>query len=166
MTLARDLAFGVAVSAAALVAGWWAAGPIGLVLTAPVLGILARPIVELVAGYPRFVGRLATHRHAGRYREFRGRAMDIHVDADATCWVATEDVRKIAALPADAVLCRVAPGQCRELGDPAVWRLSSDGAALVLGKSSDPEVAKFLTWLERQVALPARNRRERRMASR
>jgi hypothetical protein len=102
-------------------------------------------------------------RYEGRYYEFRGRRMDIHVDADAVCWIATEDVRKIAALPADPVLCRVAPGGCRELGDPAMWRLSTDGATRVLAKSSDPEVAKFLTWLDREVALPARNRRERRM---
>jgi hypothetical protein len=44
-----------------------------------------------------------------------------------------------------------------------MWRLSTEGATRVLSKSSDPEVAKFLTWLDREVALPARNRRERRM---
>ena len=33
---------------------------------------------------------------ACRYYEFRGRAMDIHIDADARCWVATADARKVA----------------------------------------------------------------------
>ena len=163
MKLALNIAFAAAVSAAALYAGWHVSGPFGLVLTAPVLALFGRPIVDIITGYPRFVGRLAMRRYEGRYYEFRGRRMDIHVDADATCWIATDDVRKIAALPADPVLCRVAPGECRELGDPSMWRLSADGAARVLAKSSDPEVAKFLTWLNRDVALPARNRRERRM---
>jgi hypothetical protein len=160
--LALDIAFGAALSLAVLYGGWHWFGPFGLVFGAPILAIFGPPLVEILTSLPRHARHLALRDRAGRYYEFRGRAMDIHVDADAVCWVATADVRKITALPAEAVLCRVARGQCQEFGDPAVWRLSTDGAAQVLAKSSDPEVAKFLTWLEREVALPARNRRARR----
>lgn len=166
MKLAIDIAFGAALSFAVLYAGWHWFGPFGLVFGAPILAIFGRPLVEILTSMPRLVRHLALRGQAGRYYEFRGRSMDIHIDADAVCWVATQDVRKIAALPADVVLCRVAPGQCREIGDPVTWRLSSDGAAQVLAKSSDPEVARFLTWLDREVALPARNRREGRQGTR
>jgi hypothetical protein len=164
--LALNIAFGLAVSAAVLYGAWRVAGPFGLVLTAPVLAILARPIVDIVTGYPRFVARLALRRYEGRYYAYRGRHMDIHIDAEARCWIATQDVRKITALPADAVLCRLLPADCRELGEPASWRITTEGAAQVLAKSSDPEVARFRAWLERDVALPARKRRERGMALR
>lgn len=163
MRLALDIAFAAAISLAVLYAGWHWFGPFGLVFGAPILAIFGRPLVEILSSMPRHAKHLALRDLAGRYYEFRGRSMDIHVDADARCWIATADVRKITALPAEAVLLRLVPGQCRELGDPVTWRISADGAAQVLGKSSDPEVAKFLTWLEREVAQPARNRRARRM---
>jgi hypothetical protein len=161
--LAIDIAFGAALSLAVLYGGWHWFGPFGLVFGAPILAIFGRPLVEILTSLPRHVRHLALRDVAGRYYEFRGLSMDIHVDADATCWVATADVRKLAALPAEAVLQRLVPGQCRELGDPVTWRISTDGATQVLSKSTDPEVAKFLTWLDRDVALPARNRLARRM---
>lgn len=162
MKLAIDIAFGAALSVAVLYAGWHWFGPFGLVFGAPILAIFGRPIVEILTSLPRHARHLALRDVAGRYYEFRGRSMDIHVDADARCWVATDDVRKIVALPAEPVLLRLVGAQCRECGDPVAWRISSEGAAQVLARSTDPEVAKFLTWLEREVALPARNRRERR----
>ena len=162
MKLAINIAFGVALCAAVLVGFWHWFGPLGLVFAMPVLGILGKSIVDVVTGFPRFARWLALRKVAGRYFEFRGRAMDIHIDADARCWVATADVRKLAALPADAVLQRMAPLECRELGEPVQWRMTTQGLARVLAKSSDPEVAKFCHWLEVDVARPARNRRDGR----
>ena len=162
MRLAINIAFGVALCAAVLYGFWHWFGPLGLVFAMPVLGILGKSIVDVVTGFPRFARWLALRRVAGRYYEFRGRAMDIHIDADARCWVATADVRKLAALPADAVLQRMAPLECRELGEPVQWRMTTQGLARVLAKSSDPEVAKFCHWLEVDVARPARNRRDGR----
>jgi len=161
--LAVDIAFAAALSAAVLYGGWHWFGPFGLVFGAPILALFGRPLVEILASLPRHARHLALRGQAGRYHEFRGRSMDVHVDADAHCWIATADVRKITALPAEAVLLRLVPGQCRELGHPAMWRISSDGVMQVLGKSTDPEVTKFLTWLDREVAQPARNRRARRV---
>ena len=153
-----NLAFGVAVSAALLYMFWRSFGPFGLVYAMPVLAILGKPLVEIGASLPRLAARIAMRKFEGRYYEFRGRSMDIHIDADARCWVSTADARKIAALPTDAVLKRMAPLECRQLGDPVQWRMTTAGLAQVLAKSSDPDVAKFRDWLEKQVARPARNR--------
>ena len=162
MKLAINIALGLAVCAAVLVAFWRLFGAFGLVYAMPVLAILAKSIVELVAAFPRFARRIALRKVAGRYYEFRGRSMDIHVDADARCWVSTADVRKIAALPVDEVLRRMAPLDCAALGDPPQWRMTTEGLAQLLARTSDPEVARFCHWLEVQVARPARNRRDGR----
>ena len=102
----------------------------------------------------------------GRYVEYRGMSLDIHVDADALCWISTHDARKLLPLPADAVLRRLVPLQCRELGDPRQWRITTDALAQVMSKSQEADVAKFCKWLEADVARPARNRRERGLAPR
>ena len=159
---AVNLALAGALCAAVLAAGWHWWGAFGLVYTMPVLGILALPLVELLAGLPRLAKRIALRKVAGRYFEFRGRAMDIHIDADARCWVSTADARKIAALPADAVLSRLVPLECGRLGNPVRWRITTEGLAQVLARSSDPDVTKFCHWLEVDVARPARNRRDGR----
>jgi len=64
------------------------------------------------------------------------------------------------ALPIDEVLSRLAPLDCRELGDPLKWRITTDGLAQALAGSTNPDVGKFCHWLEVQVARPARNRRD------
>ena len=157
-----EIAFGSALCAAVLYAFWYWFGARGLVYAAPVLGILAKPLVDLLTGLPRLARQLALRKVEGRYFEFRGRAMDIHIDADARCWVSTADARKIAALPADAVLRRMTPRECRRLGDPLRWRITTEGLAQVFARSSDPDVTKFCHWLEVDVARPARNRRDGR----
>ena len=148
-----NLAFGVAVSAALLIVFWRSFGPFGLVYAMPVLAILGKPLVEIGASLPRLAARIAMRKFEGRYYEFRSRSMDIHIDADARCWVSTVDVRKITPLPADLVLNRMAPLECRELGDPLQWRITPEGLAQVLAKSSDPDVTKFCNWLLRLLYL-------------
>ncbi len=157
-----NLALLAAFCAAILEGFWHWFGALGLVCAMPVLGVCALPLVEILLGFPRFAAWLALRRVEGRYFEFRGRAVDIHIDADARCWVRTADARRIAALPADAVLRRMAPLECRRLGDPLDWRITTQGIAQVFAKSSDPDVTKFCHWLEVDVARPARNRRDGR----
>jgi hypothetical protein len=166
MRLVVNIAFALAVSAALLYAFWRWFGAFGLVFAMPVISILAMPIVEILTGFPSFARRLALRRVEGRYFEFRGRAIDIHIDADARCWVSTADARKIVALPADPVLCRLAPLHCAELGEPRLWRITPEGLAELLARSSDAEVTKFCRWLEVDVARPARNKLERMAAAR
>ncbi len=159
-----NLAFGIAVSTAVLYGFWHWCGPFGLVYGMPVLAILAMPTLDLLAAFPGFVGRMALRRYDGRYYAFRGRHVDIDIDARATCWVSTADARKILpSLPAEAVLQRVEPGQVQETGSPRMWRITPDALARVLARSGDAEALKFRLWLETEVQDPARRRRERGM---
>ena len=162
-----NLAFGLFVSAGVLYILFHYFGPFGLVFGMPVVAVCAVPMVDIVASFPRLAARIAMRRYDGRYYAFRGRHVDIDIDSRATCWVSTADVRKmVPSLPAEAVLLRLHPGLVKETGDPLSWRITPEALKLVLAKSSDADVGKFLNWLETEVALPARKRLERGMAIR
>ena len=159
-----NLAFGIAVSVAVLYGFWHWFGAFGLVYGMPVLAICAIPSVDLLSSFPRLASRMALRRYEGRYYAYRGRHVDIDIDAHAICWVSTADVRKtLPSLPVEAVLQRLQPGQVKETGNPRVWRITPDALAVVLAKSSDAEALKFRQWLESEVQEPARKRLERGM---
>jgi hypothetical protein len=160
------LSLGALVMAAVFYLAWRIGGALGLVFLCPLLALLARPLLEALGGYPRFVTRIVMRKFEGRYYEFRGRSMDIEIDDHACCWISTADVRKLTDLPVDAVLCRLYPGECRESGDPMHWRITTNALTQFLAKATDPDLTKFGHWLEVGVARPARNKRERRLLSR
>lgn len=162
MRVAVDIAFVGTLSVAVLYGAWRFTGPIGLVCTMPILALLGPALVELMSRIPRFIKHLALRPLDGRYFEYRGKSLDIFVDADAQCWISTADVRKITPLPADGVLQRLLPGHCGEVGEPQRWRITVAGLAQVLAKAQDPNGTRFLHWLEVDVARPARNRRDGR----
>jgi hypothetical protein len=159
-----DVAFRAAVSLAVLYGLWSWFGAFGLVFGAPVLAIFAVPLVDIVAGYPRFVSRLVMRKVEGRYFAYRGMSLDIDIDEHAACWISTADVRKLVpALPAEAVLLRLYAGRVKESGDPRQWRITVDALRLFLAKSTDADMTRFASWLYNDVARPARNRLERGM---
>ncbi|MEP6504584.1 MAG: hypothetical protein ABJD97_14695 [Betaproteobacteria bacterium] len=161
MNVLVHLALGGA-AAAVMYGAFRLLGPVGLAYTAPVLGLaFAKPIVELLAAYPRLVTRFVLRKVDGRYFEYRGASLDIHIDERAICWISTADLRKIVALPADPVLRRLYPLQCRELGKPVEWRLGGEALIEFLGKSTETDMTKFSHWIDRNVVTPARNRRKR-----
>ncbi len=161
-----NIAFGAAVSVAVLYALWHWFGPFGLVFGMPVLGVFAFPLVDLVAGYPRFVSRFVMRKVEGRYFAYRGMSLDIDIDERAVCWISTADVRKLVpTLPTEPVLVRVYSGQVKESGHPRQWRITIDALSQFLSKSTDADNTKFGTWLEKDVARPARNRLERGLAA-
>jgi len=161
-----NIAFGAAVSLAVLYGFWYWLGPFGLVFGMPVLGVFAFPVVDIVAGYPRFVSRLVMRKVEGRYFAYRGMSLDIDIDERAVCWISTADVRKLVPnLPTEPVLVRVYSGQVKESGDPRQWRITIHALSLFLSKSTDADCTKFGAWLEKDVARPARNRLERGMAA-
>ena len=159
-----NLAFGVSVSAGVLYIFFSYFGAFGLIYGMPVVAICAMPMVDMIAAFPRVAARIAMRRYDGRYYAFRNRHIDIDIDARAACWVSTADVRKIIpSLPAEAVLVRLHPGLVKETGDPQLWRITPEALKMVLAKSSDADVGKFLHWLETEVVQPARKRLERGM---
>ena len=155
------LTLGAAALAAVTYGAWRAFGAFGALAGSVLFGLLAKSLIDVVAGYPRFVSRIVMRKVEGRYFEYRGMSLDIHIDAQALCWISTHDLRKLVALPADPVLQRLVPLQCGELGDPSQWRITVEGLAQVLAKSREPDVTKLCRWLEVDVARPARKRRER-----
>ena len=159
------LALGALAVAAVLYVAHRVGGALGLVFVCPLMAVLGKPLIEVLAGYPRFVARIVMRKFEGRYYEFRGRSMDIEIDDQARCWISTADVRKLTALPADGVLCRLYPGECRESGDPMHWRITTHALTRFFAKATDPDVTKFRHWLEVHVARPARNKLERGLSA-
>ena len=160
-----NLALAVVVAVAVLYGLWRLFGAFGLACGMPVLALFARPLIDMVAGYPRFVSRLVMRKVEGRYFEYRNMSLDIVTDDVAACWISTADVRKVVpGLPAEPVLSRLYPGQVKESGDPRQWRIGVQALTQFLAKSTDPDMTRFANWLDKDVARPARNRLARGMA--
>ena len=160
-----NIAFAAAVSLAVLGLLYRWFGAFGLAFGLPVLALFAIPIVDVAASCPRLVSRLVLRKVDGRYFEYRGRSLDIAIDAEAACWISTADVRKLVpGLPAEAVLARLYPGQVKESGDPRQWRITVQSLTVFLARSTDADMTRFANWLDKDVARPARNKLERGMA--
>jgi hypothetical protein len=160
------LVLGGGAAAAAMAGAWKWLGPAGLVYSAPLLGLaLGKPIVDLLAAYPSLVSRIVLRKVDGRYFEYRGTSLDIHIDERAACWISTADLRKIVALPVDPVLRTRYPLQCRALGDPVEWRLGGEALTEFLARSTDSDMTKFSHWVDKNVITPARNKRNRALGS-
>jgi len=163
--LAR-LGLGALVLAGVFCLAYRIGGARGLVFVCPLLALLGKPLLDVLGGYPRFVTRIVMRKFEGRYYEFRGRSMDIEIDDQARCWISTADVRKLTPLPADAVLSRLYPGECRESGDPMRQRITTDALMQFFAKATDADISRFSHWLAVHVTRPARNKLERRLLGR
>jgi hypothetical protein len=137
------LTLGAIVMAAVLDVAYRVGGALGLVFVCPLMALLGPSLIEVLAGYPRFVTRIVMRKFEGRYYEFRGRSMDIEIDDQARCWISTADVRKLTALPADGVLWHLYPGECRESGDPMRWRITTRALTQFFAKATDPDVTRL-----------------------
>ncbi len=161
--LLRLLVGGGAAAGAMFLAYRWL-GAAGLVYTAPLMGVaLASPLIEIGQALPWLAAHIALRKVAGRHVAYRGRSLDVHIDERAACWIATADLRKLVALPADAVLQRRFPAGCAPCGEPAVMRLDAQALLDFLASSTDPDLARFTHWLRRDVMRPARNKRALRL---
>jgi len=139
-------------------------GATGLVFAAPLWGVLlAKPILELL---PAMVRRAKRSAWGGRDTDaiaFGIHRLRIRYVAGYP-WVVDEDL--LAALgetSSDAFRRRADPASCAQLPDSALWGLSERGAVNYLSSSRHPDANKLRLLLERQVFLPARNKREREM---
>lgn len=156
------------IAAALLVCGtlaygaWRAMGWVGVVLSAPIFGAaVARPLLELVGAIARGTKALALGSTEGRHYAFRGQSIDITEDDAPYRWLLTDDVRKVIVdLPSDKLLQRLYPDGLHAVGRPAAMRIQAEALADYLRKSSDPTSIRFKRWVERDVLLPARKRRE------
>jgi hypothetical protein len=142
---------------------WRWVGVFSLVFCAPLFGVaLARPLLEMLENTTLLAKRLGYRKINGRHFEHQGRSLDIADDADGYRWIRTEDVRKVvAALPTDPVLGRLFPGDVRLGAAREVPRIKAEALDAYLAKSTEASSLRFRLWLQREVILPARLRRER-----
>lgn len=141
----------------------WLGAAMALVFLSPLFGIaVARPVIDLLGDSRRATRQLALQSVSGRYYAFKGHAIDIVDDVDGHRWLRTADVRKvITGLPRDGTLLRMFPGAAEQPEPPTDPRIRAEQLAEYLLKATDADALRFKLWLEREVILPARKRRER-----
>jgi hypothetical protein len=139
--------------AAAAYGSWHALGPFGLVITAPLAGLLfARPVMELFIDTQAKARELALRDVQGRYFQHRGHSVDVAEDGDGQRWLLTSDVRKVVpGLPRDDVLQRLYAGRAGQLPDFHGVRIRADALLHDLRKATEPATIRFKVWIERDV---------------
>jgi hypothetical protein len=145
---------------------WRGVGPLSVALCAPLYAyLLARPLLDLLAGAYQLTRAMALRKISGRHFEHHGISIDIVEDEDHYRWLRVADVRKIVlGLPDDRSLLRRHPEGAQRGGKPAVVRIKAETLAEFLKTTADPASLRFRNWLEKEVSLPARQVRERNAA--
>ena len=123
--------------------------------------VLARPLLDL-AGAIRHEMRRATWRELeGRHFAFRGRPVRVLDDDDHLSWVRLADVPAAIGFTAgDASLQLTYPSGCKRFGRPPEPYLSAEALLAHLAKERSTQAVRFARWVEREIAFPARRRRE------
>jgi len=141
----------------------WRLGVGARVSTIALYGVLlAKPLIDLASELRHQYRRLHWRDLEGRHYSFRGRAIDVQVDAEHRRWVRLADVRAAVGFTAgDATLRVTYPGAWCSLGRPPEPYLREDALLTHLAKERSAAAAKFRHWAEREIAFPARRERER-----
>lgn len=142
---------------------WRLFGASGLVFAAPLAGVLlARPLIDLAGDLGRATRGLALGDIEGRHYAFKGLHVEVTEDGDGHRWLRAADVRKaVPGLPADASLRHLHPDGTRPAGRRGGVAVEAETLLQSLARAQEPQTVKFRLWLEREVVLPARRRRER-----
>jgi hypothetical protein len=145
---------------------WWIWRTFGLAAAMPVVGLfgvaLARPLIDLAEALGWQMRRAHWRDVEGRHYAYRGRPVAVVEDDEHRHWLRLADVRAIVGFTAsDGALAVSYPGRLRELGRPAAAHVRDDALLAHLAKERSPEAARLRQWVEREVAFPARRRRER-----
>jgi hypothetical protein len=158
-----SVALRLALCALALGLAWRFIGPIGLVMTAPLIGIaLARPLIELAGGVYRALRSHAWRDVQGRYYAYRGTPVQVLEDAAHGRWVRAADVRAIVGLDtSDHALALTYGPHWRRLGADGEPHFAAEALLVHLQREPRPEAQRFRRWVERDIAYPARRARRR-----
>jgi hypothetical protein len=142
---------------------WRWVGVFSLLFCAPLFAVaLARPILELLENTTLLAKRLGYRKINGRHFEHHGRSLDIADDDEGYRWLKIDDVRKVVpGLPVDPVLVRLYPGEVRLGTSTDGARMKAEALDTCLGKATEASTLRFRLWLQREVILPARLRRQR-----
>lgn len=146
----------IAGSVAVLAAGWWAFGPFGLVMAAPVVALLGvKVVMQAASGGFRAAKALALGDVDGRYYAFRGRPIAVVEDIDGWRWLRAADLRRLLpGLPADRVLVRIEPQRAAPAPDGAL-HLRSDAVLQWLSRAQADDAVRLKVWVDREVHFPS-----------
>lgn len=142
---------------------WRFLGAIGIVVAAPLCGVLvARPIIELMSHARDSAKALAYNEIQGRHFEHRGFSLDVVEDDDHFRWISWRDVRKLVpGLPRPQVLEAQFPGEVRTESSAHEARIFAEALADYLAKSTEADSIKFRNWVQREVISPGEKVRAR-----
>jgi hypothetical protein len=142
---------------------WRFLGPVPMVLTLPLFGILlARPLIDLAGAARHLMKRSHLAPVEGRHYAFRGRNVQVLQDVERRRWVRIADVRAIVGFTAsDGALAISYPDGVRGLGRPLEPHLADDALLVHLRKERSPDARRLRLWVEREIVFPARRERER-----
>jgi hypothetical protein len=159
---AASLALRLACCALLSWGAWRLVGLTGLVITLPLLGTLARPLLDLAGELRDAMKRAHWHDVEGQHYAFRGRPVRVIEDADRRRWVCLADIRAIVGVTAsDGALAITYPNSVRRLGRPPEPHLSDEALLVHLQKERSPDAVRLCAWVEREIVFPARRERER-----
>jgi len=137
-------------------------GLLGLVFAAPAWGVLlAKPILDLV---PELVGGL----RSSAFPDWKGDVYTFDTHQLRVCsvggypWIVDGDL--LAALgdkPGQTQRRRADAAYHAQIPETNLWGISESGAIKLLKAHRHPDAHRLRLFLERQVFLPARKRRER-----
>jgi len=157
----------IALRLAGCVAIAWAAkrwlGNVAMVTVLPIFGIaLAKPIIELASEIGQAMKRAHWRDVEGQRFAFRGQPVSVVSDADKRRWVRLADVRALAGFTAsEGALELTYPGGTRRFAKAAELHLGDEALLAHLRKERSPDAMRLATWVEREIAFPARRERER-----
>jgi hypothetical protein len=143
---------------------WRLGGLAPMVATAPLYGVLlAKPLLELMSDMRHQTRALVWRPLEGRHYVFHGTPVQVIEDDAHVRWVRAADVRRIVGFTAsDGALALTYPNGWQLMGQPPEPHISDEALITHLRKESSTEAGRFMHWVERTIAYPARQLRARR----
>ena len=137
-------------------------GVIGVVLSAPVIGIaFTRLVIDAAAEMGWRMRSAVLAPLSGKHYVFMEYTLRIVEDDDFGRWMATDDVRRIVGTGAtDKALAQTYPSGWQMWEGRA--HLRDDALMHYLGREPSSRAVKLRNWTERSIAFPARTERKRR----
>jgi hypothetical protein len=142
---------------------WKMGGLIPAVLSAPIWGVLlAKPILEALAGYYRWAKKQPYIPWQGRYYEFENIHIRVVEDDFGHLWFCDKDVLKVLGQSVSKTYqVAYAESDYRAIPGERFKGFSENAVILVVSRIRHPSAGKFKFWLEREVLAPHHKKREK-----
>lgn len=126
----------------------------------PLSVLLAMLILEVISAFRQRSKDLHYRHLNGRHYAFRTQSIEVNEDDEHDRWIGITSIRQVLkSLPANPVLKRIFQDQ---MTDGPTASIHVDALIDYLRRAHDHRSIQFKLWLEREVSLPAQNRKKRR----